>query len=306
MITETEFNTVKYNLAVARAGLRSAEVSLDRARQNLSYTEIYAPIDGIVVERNVEPGQTVAASLSAPQLFLIANDLSRMRILASVDESDIGNIRPGQPVTFTVQAYPDERFRGAVQQVRLQSTTTENVVNYTVVVGVDNSTGKLLPGMTASVDFEVASAEDVLVVPNAALRFRPTDQMLAEVGEAPAPAGAGRDGSAAAGSGGSNGRPGAGGAPGRGGSRADRPQGSRRRDASARLWYLDEQEKLHVVRVSTGITDGKSTVVSGPGLPPGLRVVAGVNETAEERGNSNPFQQNQQNGPGPRRGPGGF
>ena len=116
------------------ADVKSAQVALDRARQNLAYTNIYAPIDGVVVERNVQQGQTVAASLSAPQLFLIANDLSQMQILAQVGESDIAQIKEGQPVSFTVQALPDQTFKGTVKQVRLQSTTTDNVVNYTVVV----------------------------------------------------------------------------------------------------------------------------------------------------------------------------
>src|SRR5688572_775378 len=116
VITESEFSAVQYQLAVARANAKSAQVTLDRARQNLAYTSIYAPIDGIVVERNVDVGQTVAASLSAPQLFLIANDLTEMQILASVDESDIGRIEEGQPVTFSVQSYADEQFSGTVKQ----------------------------------------------------------------------------------------------------------------------------------------------------------------------------------------------
>ena len=172
VLTQVEFQTSEYNATVARAGAKSAQVALDRARQNLSYTRIYAPIDGVVVERNVDVGQTVAASLSAPQLFLIANDLSRMQILASVDEGDIGLIKEGQPVRFSVQTYPNETFSGAVKQVRLQSTTQENVVNYTVVVEVTNRDNKLLPGMTATVDFQTGAAEDVLLVPNAALRIR--------------------------------------------------------------------------------------------------------------------------------------
>ncbi|HEY0969931.1 MAG TPA: efflux RND transporter periplasmic adaptor subunit, partial [Gemmatimonadales bacterium] len=174
VITDTEFTAIEYQRSVSRANLKSAEISLDRAQRNLGYTSIYAPIDGIVVERNVDVGQTVAASLSAPQLFLIAQDLEQMQILANVDESDIGLIHEGQTVRFTVQTYPDERFTGTVEQVRLQSTTTENVVNYTVAVKVENPDGRLLPGMTATVDFVTASAEDVLKVPNAALRFRPT------------------------------------------------------------------------------------------------------------------------------------
>src|SRR3954470_9901375 len=129
VLTATEFTTAQYNYTVAQASVKSAQVALDRAKQNLAYTQIYAPIDGVVVQRNVDVGQTVAASLSAPQLFLIANDLSQMQILANVDESDIGSIHEGQDVRFTVQAYANQTFNGKVRQVRLQSTTTENVVN---------------------------------------------------------------------------------------------------------------------------------------------------------------------------------
>src|ERR1044071_7984235 len=182
VLTATEFNTAQYNYTVAQASVKSAQVALDRARKNLSYTEIYAPIDGVVVQRNVDVGQTVAASLSAPQIFLIANDLSQMQILANVDESDIGQIHEGQPVRFTVQAYANQTFEGSVRQVRLQSATTENVVNYTVVVTVANPKGTLLPGMTATVEFLTGSAENALIVPNAALRFRATPEMMAEAG----------------------------------------------------------------------------------------------------------------------------
>lgn len=182
-ITESEFSTVKYNLAVAEADMKSTEISLERAKQNLAYTNIYSPISGVVVERNVDVGQTVAASLAAPQLFLIAEDLARMEILASVDESDIGRITEGQTARFTVQAYTDDVFTGTVRQVRLQSTMQENVVNYTVVINVTNDDGRLRPGMTATVDFLVETARDVLMVSNAALRFRPTDRMIASLRE---------------------------------------------------------------------------------------------------------------------------
>ena len=153
VITAQEFSTVQSNFSVQQATVKSAHIALDRAKQNLAYTSIYAPIDGVIVERDVDVGQTVAASLSAPQLFIIANDLSEMQILASVDESDIGVIKEGQPVQFTVQSYPGQTFTGSVEQVRLQSKTQDNVVNYTVVVGVKNDTQKLLPGMTATVTF---------------------------------------------------------------------------------------------------------------------------------------------------------
>jgi len=133
-ITETEYRTDQYNLAVAQAGQKSARSNLDRAQQNLKYTSIYSPIDGVVIERDVDVGQTVAASLSAPQLFLIAEDLGHMQILVSVDESDIGQIQEGQAVRFTVQAYPNRTFTGTVKQVRMQSKIDQNVVEYTVVV----------------------------------------------------------------------------------------------------------------------------------------------------------------------------
>src|SRR5206468_4126347 len=178
-ITASEFSAVQSNYSVHKADLRSAQIALERARQNLAYTKIYAPIDGVIVERNIDIGQTLAANFATPQLFLIANDLADMQILALVDESDIGAIRNGLPVEFTVQAYPNESFEGMVQQVRLQSKTQDNVVNYTAVVGVKNTTGKLLPGMTATVQFLTGNAENVLVVPNSALRIR-----LSERGEA--------------------------------------------------------------------------------------------------------------------------
>ncbi|MDR0786417.1 MAG: efflux RND transporter periplasmic adaptor subunit, partial [Gemmatimonadota bacterium] len=138
VITEMESQQIEYDLTVARSNLASSEVSLEQARQNLSYTEIYAPINGIVVERNVEPGQTVAASMSAPQLYLLASDLREIEILATVDESDISSIWNGMEVRFTVQAYPTTNFIGTVRQVRLSSTTQENVVNYTAVISVQN------------------------------------------------------------------------------------------------------------------------------------------------------------------------
>src|SRR5512133_775279 len=173
--TDAEYNVAQSSYAQAQASLTSAKINLQRAKQNLAYTNIYSPIDGVVVERAMDVGQTVAASFSAPQLFVIANDLSRMQILASVDESDIGKIQSGQPVTFTVQSFPDRTFNGTVEQVRLNSTTVNNVVSYTAVVSVSNEDGKLLPGMTANVKLQTASADDVLTVPSTALRFTPPE-----------------------------------------------------------------------------------------------------------------------------------
>ena len=284
VLSVSEYETAQYNHEVAQANLSSAQVSLERARQNLAYTRIYAPIDGIVVERNVDVGQTVAASLSAPQLFLIANDLAQMQILASVDESDIGQIQEGQPVQFTVQAYPTEKFEGMVQQVRLQSTTMENVVNYTVVVGVDNRAGKLLPGMTATVDFEVQTAENVLMVPNAALSFRPSPAMLAAVGgttTTPAESGARRLPDAA------------------GGGARDGPAPARTDGAA--IWYRDASGTLTTARVRTGISDGIMTEIEGPDVSEGMQVIAGIMQQGES-GAASPFNQEQPD----RRSRGGF
>lgn len=181
IITEAEMDNVNYSLLSARANLTSAEVAREQAARNLEYTSIYSPIDGVVVERNVEIGQTVAASMSAPQLYLLATDLKNIEILANVDESDIGLVRAGMPVRFTVSAYPNDSFQGVVRQIRLASSTSENVVKYTAVIAVDNSDLRLAPGMTAEVDFIAERAENVFVVPNAALRFRPTDEMIAQL-----------------------------------------------------------------------------------------------------------------------------
>ncbi|MGD9598498.1 MAG: efflux RND transporter periplasmic adaptor subunit [Steroidobacteraceae bacterium] len=284
VLTEIEFDTSKFGRAVALANYKSAQVTLDRARQNLAYTEIFAPIDGIVVERNVDVGQTVAASLSAPQLFLIARDLAEMQIIAPVAESDIAAIHPGQPVTFTVQAWPDSRFTGTVGKVRLQSTSTDNIVSYNVVIAVANPDDKLLPGMTASVDFVTGEAQNVLSVPNAALRFRPTQDMLASVRA--------RSG-APAGTGGTAGRSTAGAAVGPAGSATG---GARRPADAAALWYLDGKGQLTRTRVRTGLTDGQRTEVSGDGIVDGLSVIVGVTLVTDSAG-SNPFQQSRQGRP---------
>jgi HlyD family secretion protein len=323
VLTATEFNTAQYNYTVAQASVKSAQVALDRARKNLSYTEIYAPIDGVVVQRNVDVGQTVAASLSAPQLFLIANDLSQMQILANVDESDIGQIHEGQDVRFTVQAYPNQNFTGTVRQVRLQSATTENVVNYTVVVSVANPKGTLLPGMTATVEFLTGSAENALIVPNAALRFRATPEMMAEAGvsatgfTAPKTAAeslafaARRDSirkarAAAGGTGGGQfGGPGGGGGPGAGANGAARSRStSGGRGGFAQLWYIGANGKPAVMRVRTGLSDGQNTQVIGPDLKEGMQVIVGTNAATTATATpaaASPFQQ-QRRGPGP----GGF
>ncbi|HEX7079229.1 MAG TPA: efflux RND transporter periplasmic adaptor subunit [Candidatus Eisenbacteria bacterium] len=309
VIAASEFDTVKHAFDVADASLKASQVSLERARQNLAYSEIRTPIDGVVVERDVDVGQTVAASLSAPQLFLIAEDLTRMEILVSVDESDIGMIHEGQTVRFTVQAYPSRTFEGTVKQVRLQSTEQENVVNYTVVVGVENTTGLLLPGMTATVDFLVADAHGVLKVSNTAIRFRATPEMLAAVRKGGAgdsawarraealPSGTPTDASTR---GGRRGNGGAGAANGAatGGGAAVRGGAGNGPSNRARLWYLDKSGHLAVLRVRTGVTDGTFTEVEADSLREGMQVIAGIatGSAPATTGSTNPFQsQNRRN-----------
>lgn len=290
LVSESEFDQAQYDMRTAQAAYESSQISLQRARRNLGYATVYAPISGKVIERNVDPGQTVAASMSTPQLFLIANDLAEMQILASVDESDIGSIEEGQDVRFTVQAYPDDEFTGTVSQVRLQSSTQENVVNYTVAVDVRNDDGRLLPGMTATVEFLVQTVADVLKVPNAALRFRPPDTMLQEMmerrraefeqrraagEEATAPGGEGR----------------------RGGGQGQGPRGGFNRDDIATLYYLDDAGQLTAMRARKGITDGQYTEVLGRNLEEGLQVIAAITTgSAASSSNTNPFQPQQQQG----------
>ncbi len=155
------------------ASLKQAEAALERAKINLAYATIYAPISGVVINRAVNVGQTVAASFSSPTLFTIANDLKKMQVQTTVDESDIGRVSIGQEASFTVDAYPDEKFSGVVSQIRLAPVTIQNVVNYTVIIDVNNDDLKLMPGMTANVKILVANRQDVLRVPNMALRLQP-------------------------------------------------------------------------------------------------------------------------------------
>jgi HlyD family secretion protein len=295
LVARSAYEVSQSGATVADAGVKSARVALDRARQNLSYTNIYAPIDGVVVERNVQQGQTVAASLSAPQLFLIANDLSQMQILAQVGESDIAQIKEAQPVSFTVQALTGQTFKGTVKQVRLQSTTTDNVVNYTVVVSVPNADGKLLPGMTARVQFLTKESDNVLKVSNAALRFKPTDAELATLKAArPATATSTTSTTSTATS----------------TARSGRNGGTRTGSSNfGTLYYLDANGKLAVARVKTGINDGSTTEVTGKTITEGMKVIAGTitpttTTAATSTAPASPFQGGQQQG-GAQRGGGG-
>jgi HlyD family secretion protein len=159
----------------ANANVQQQVANVDSARLDLEKTVIRSPVDGVVIQRAVEPGQTVAASLQTPVLFQIAGDLSQMEIVLAIDEADIGQVKDGQPVKFTVDAFPDRNLRGKVKQVRLAATNTSNVITYPVVVTVENDDQSLLPGMTANAEIEISNRQNVLSIPNAALRFKPTD-----------------------------------------------------------------------------------------------------------------------------------
>jgi HlyD family secretion protein len=175
LISESDHDTAIANLHQAEAMVQIKQASLDNARINLERCTIYSPVDGTVISRNVDVGQTVAASLSAPTLFIIANDLAQMQIDANVSEADIGNVEEGQQVSFTVDAFPDRTFAGKVVQIRNSPTTVQNVVTYDAVIGVSNADLKLRPGMTANASIISAQRIGVLKVPNAALRFRPPE-----------------------------------------------------------------------------------------------------------------------------------
>jgi HlyD family secretion protein len=251
LIPKTDLETAESTARAADAAVKGAEAeivqakaSLNQAQVNLSHTIIRAPIDGVVIARNVDVGQTVASSLQAPTLFIIARDLSEMQVNASVDESDIGEIAPKQNVRFRVDAYPNETFTGRVAQVRLQPVVQQNVVSYVTVIDVPNRQLKLKPGMTAAVTIETARADDVLKVPNAALRFTPRG---ASNGARPAQQG------------GYDAKPGT--------------------DNGAAVWVL-VQDRPTRMPVQPGISDGRDTAILDGDLTPGTEVLTGTTSAA--------------------------
>lgn len=181
VIAEQEYNRSKFAYEQALSNKKASEASIKNIQVSIRYAHITSPINGTITERAVEEGQTVAASFTTPRMFIIAEDLSKMQILADVDESDIGYIKNGMQVRFRVQTFPGKVFLGTVNQIRLQPIKISNVVNYQVVVNVDNKEGELLPGMTANMEFITGSANNVLLINNSALRFRPNEAMLKEI-----------------------------------------------------------------------------------------------------------------------------
>jgi len=178
LISDTDFETATYNYEKAKNSYDNTRAGMTKVRRNLEYAIITSPIDGVVINRAVEEGQTVAASFSTPTLFTIANDLTRMRVIANVDEADIGQVEDGQNVKFTVDAYPNDVFEGQVTQVRLEAKVTSNVVTYEVVVSAPNPDLKLKPGLTANITIYTLERNDVMTVPSKALRFVPDEDAL--------------------------------------------------------------------------------------------------------------------------------
>ena len=266
------------------------------ARINRTFAFIRSPIDGTVISRNVDVGQTVAASLSAPTIFAIANDLTQMQILANVDESDIGQIQQGQSVRFTVQAYPDRKFEGNVIQIRLQPSTIQNVVNYSVVIATTNKDGYLLPGMTATVEFQIQTVQNALKIPNAAIRFRSTPEMMSEARSnmladptVPDSVKAALNKRAAQGSQGTS----------------NNNTGSTKPRNAVTLWFLDDKGLLKMAYARLGISDGQVTEIRLPENSPlkegmGIIVGAAVIGQSGQSPSASPLRQTQPQGGTPR------
>jgi len=308
---KSDFETAQANVAVSEASILQAqatvvqtEAAAQRAKRNLDYTTIRSPVKGVIIDRRVNTGQTVVASLNAPSLFLLAKDLTRMQVWVPVNEADIGKIRAGQPVSFSVDAFPGQTFKGEVGKVRLNASMTQNVVTYTVEIITDNSSGQLLPYLSANVRFELARRSDVLMVPNAALRWTPaTDQIEPQFRDTAAKQTADStpsDGVAPAASESGGGPQAAARGPARGGSAQGEgrnlrsrgsPPGSASESGMTRgtIWAL-EGKYVRPLPVQVGQSDGSMTEVQGAGVTDGLEVVMGVQAKAAAQADStNPF-----------------
>ncbi len=323
---KSAYETAQANVAVSEASILQAQASVlqteaaaQRAKRNLDYTTIRSPVKGVIIDRRVNTGQTVVASLNAPSLFLLAKDLTRMQVWVPVNEADIGKIRPGQPVSFTVDAFPGQTFKGEVGKVRLNASMTQNVVTYTVEVITDNSSGLLLPYLSANVRFELARRNDILMVPTAALRWTPASDQIAPqfretAGKQTTDAEASGAVTAVASESGGGPKAAARG-PSRGGLAQGEGRGPRSRGPQpgsaaeggmtrGTIWAL-EGKYLRPVPVQVGQNDGSMTEVQGAGVTEGLEVALGVQAKATAQADStNPFAPRFPRG-GPRGGGGG-
>ena len=271
---QADFDAAKAAYDEAVAEVRQSQATLDQAETNLRYTKIVSPIDGVVVARQFDVGQTVAASFQAPTLFTIAQDLTKMQVQADVDQSDIGRVRVGQHTKFTVDAYPDKEFRGRISQIRLNATISQNVITYPVIIQVDNPEGKLRPQMAANVAIEVARVHNVLRVPSAALRFRPPEEAAtAQTGSsasAPGQSAALRSRPpVAARTGASNGNV----------SVSGHSAAGRGERGTQNVYLLVGAEELKPVSIRTGISDGMYTEVLEGEIKEGDRITTGLATT---------------------------
>lgn len=263
MLTQSELDNALANrkvlqaqLKAARAALEQASASLRLSRTNLEYTTIRSPTSGIVVSRNVSEGQTIVTNLSAQTLFVIANDLSQVQVEAAVPEADIGKIKEGMEAVFTVDSYPDVEFKGKVTQVRIAASTVQNVVTYPVIITADNPDGKLFPGMTANVAIEVAFKENVLYVPNSALRFKPTDTVTSRNSKS-----------------------------------KEGQNGNEKSSALSHKVWVKDGKTIKPITVAIGISDGYFTEIVGGQVTEGQEVITGilVEGTEKTDGKVNPF-----------------
>jgi HlyD family secretion protein len=280
---EVSYFNAQADLKSSEASLEQSKSQLDSSKVDLTYTIIKSPIDGVVIDRRVNVGQTVAASMQAPVLFQIANDLTKMQVECSVDEADIGRVKEGQKVRFNVDAFPDDEFQGIVSQVRYSPVVQQNVVTYTTIVAVENPELKLMPGMTATISIITGEASDVLLVPNAALRFTPElsqEELRAIYEEIRNGMGGGQQGPQSK-------KP----IEGNGGQRqegqrmgGDRSammmgqggqQGTRLRQTRPRVWIEDENGKLRMVYLQPGVTDNTMTEIKSGELEEGQEVITG-------------------------------
>ena len=296
-LARANYYMAKANVEVGRAEIKQCEATLSMQKIYQGYTTVTSPVKGVIIARRMNVGQTAVSAMNAPSLFLLAKDLSRMQVWAQVNEADIGPIHPGLPVHFTLATYPGETFKGQVAQVRLNAQNTQNVVTYTVVVATDNQPsaehpyGKILPYMTADLKFEVEQHPNVLLVPNAALRWTPQPSKIAPDARPQARAKSPKPGSNNAGA-------------------ADKPSGDPVASAPAaphvkhnRLWVPDGAF-VRPVKVVVGATDGSVTEVSGEGVEAGMKVVIGESRTGDvaegDEPTTNPFIPNIQRGAKPK------
>jgi HlyD family secretion protein len=296
---EAAYLNAKSSLASSKASLAQAKSTLDQSKVDLGYAIIRSPVDGVVITRKVNIGQTLQSSFTAPVLFQVATDLTKMKVECSVDESDIGKVKEGQKVRFTVEAYPNDNFTGVVQQVRVSPETVQNVVTYTTIVNVDNPEKKLLPGMTATVSIIVGEAKDVLRISNAALRFTPNlsaeelEKMMKDMRErmmAKRPAEGGQAGAGPQGAPG-GGQPGAQGGPMTfqgGGTTGSAGQSGRARQQIPRVWLLDKDGKLSMAFLRIGVADTSYSEILRSELKEGDLVITGTQGTSTTASSNQP------------------